>query len=154
MINNVMMERTQKILMLYCWTSIIVSLIIVVLFETNMLESGAWADDGRLFFTAAVVMELLLLCLAPLALYLFRIPFVRRRLKDNPVDSASQLLLWGTLRMDMLVLPMIANTLFYYLFGLNVTFGYMAIILLLCLLLVYPSKRRCMYEVERENYGA
>ena len=49
---------------------------------------------------------------------------------------------------------MIANTLFYYLFGLNVTFGYMAIILLLCLLLVYPSKRRCMYEVERENYGA
>ena len=146
-----MMERTQKILMLYCWTSIIVSLLIVILFETNVLESGALMDDGRLFFTVAVVMELLLLVLAPLALYLFRIPFIRRKLKDNPAESPNQLLLWATLRLDMLAIPMVANTLFYYLFGQNVTFGYMAIILLLCLLLVYPSMKRCMYETGKEE---
>ena len=144
------MERTQKILMICCWTSIIVSLIIVLLFETNILESGIWTDDGSLFFTVAVIMELLLLCVAPLALYLFRIPPIRRRLKDNPSEAPRQLLLWGTLRMDMLSLPMVFNTLFYYLFGLNVTFGYMAIILLLCLLLVYPSMKRCLYETTKQ----
>lgn len=145
-----MIERTQKILMLECWSYIIVSLIIVVLFEMNILESGMWKDDGPLFFTIAVVMELLLLCLAPLALYLFRIPFIHRRLISDSSKAPQQLLFWGTVRMDMLGLPMVFNTLFYYLFGLQVTFGYMAIILLLCLLLVYPTMNRCLYETGTE----
>ena len=136
--------------MIECWTSIIVSLMIVVLFETNIMESGVWKDDGSLFFTVAVIMELLLLCLAPLALYLFRIPFIRRRLTSDPSQAPRQLLTWGIVRMDMLGLPMMANTLFYYLFGLNVTFGYMAIILLLCILLIYPSMKRCLYETSKQ----
>ena len=39
------------------------------------------------------------------------------------------------------------NTVLYYLF-MNTTFGYMAIILAICLPFVYPSEARCEAETE------
>ena len=48
--------------------------------------------------------------------------------------------------MAMLCVPMTANTLLYYLFGLNVAFGYMGMICLLCLVFIYPSTARCTAE--------
>ena len=48
----------------------------------------------------------------------------------------------------MLCLPMLLNTLFYYMFGFSVAFGYMAIVLFLCLFMIYPSMKRCEYEVQ------
>ena len=56
------------------------------------------------------------------------------------------LLRWGSLRMLMLCVPMVINTLCYYLF-MNVAFAYMAIILFICLFLVYPSLDRCYSEI-------
>lgn len=143
------MKKTQQILFYFCWTSIAVSLLIALLFETNILESGAWMQLPVRLFYFAVVMELLLLFLAPLALYMFRISAIRRSLTKDLATAPQQLLLWGTIRMSMLCLPMVANTLFYYLFGLQPAFGYMAIILLLCLLLIYPSIERCEREVKK-----
>jgi hypothetical protein len=55
------------------------------------------------------------------------------------------LLKWGVLRLSMLEVPLILNTICYYLF-LNTSFGYMAIILLLCLPFVFPSRERCNSE--------
>jgi hypothetical protein len=54
---------------------------------------------------------------------------------------------WGVLRLSMLEVPLLANTLFYYIY-MNTTFGYMAIILLICLAFVYPSMNRCLADVE------
>jgi hypothetical protein len=42
---------------------------------------------------------------------------------------------------------MMVNTWLYYMF-MNVAFGYMAIILLLSLMFVYPSKVRCEQDVK------
>jgi hypothetical protein len=55
------------------------------------------------------------------------------------------LLKWGVLRLSMLEVPLILNTICYYLF-LNTSFGYMAIILLLCMAFVYPTKEKCNVE--------
>ena len=57
------------------------------------------------------------------------------------------LLKWGLIRLILLELPMLCNTLFYYQF-MNTTFGYMAIIQLLCLPFVVPTMGRCLAEVE------
>jgi hypothetical protein len=57
--------------------------------------------------------------------------------------------MWDTLRLVMILAPMVANTYLYYLY-MNTTFGYMAIIQLLCLPFVYPSMNRCKSEVEAE----
>ena len=43
-----------------------------------------------------------------------------------------------------------ANTLLYYLF-VKAAFGYLAIILLLCLLLVVPTRKRCEGEAGRQG---
>jgi hypothetical protein len=57
------------------------------------------------------------------------------------------LMKWGQCRLAMLALPLFMNVLFYYLF-MNTTFGYMGIILLLCMPFVYPSMNRCRAELE------
>ena len=56
---------------------------------------------------------------------------------------------WGTIRLLILEVPMLVNTLLYYIY-MNTTFGYMAIILLLCLPFVFPSLNRCLAETSDE----
>ena len=56
----------------------------------------------------------------------------------------------GMLRLSLLLIPMQVNTLLYYLY-MNPAFGYMAIILLLCLPFVYPSMNRCLDETTEEE---
>ena len=48
-------------------------------------------------------------------------------------------------RLEMILLPMLANVVFYYLF-MNVAFGYMGIILFLSACFILPTKARCEEE--------
>ena len=50
----------------------------------------------------------------------------------------------------LLLAPMVANTYLYYLY-MNTTFGYMAIIGLLCTPFVFPTMSRCEAEVEDDK---
>ena len=52
-------------------------------------------------------------------------------------------------RLLMLCVPMIVNTVLYYVF-MNVAFGYMGIILFLCLFFVMPTMDRCLSEIKEE----
>ena len=54
---------------------------------------------------------------------------------------------WGTIRLLTLEVPMLVDTLLYYIY-MNTTFGYLGIILALCLPFVYPSLSRCEDETE------
>lgn len=133
------------------WLPVALSLIIVVLYETESLADGVWATDKSLEFVIATVMELLTICLIPLALRLFKFKHIHRQLHQAAEDvRRSSLLRYGSLRLNMLCLPLLVNTLLYYLF-MNVAFGYMAIILLLCLFFVYPSMARCVDDTLAEN---
>ena len=51
----------------------------------------------------------------------------------------------GMTRLIILEAPMVINTLLYYIY-MNTTFGYLGIILLLCLPFVFPSLSRCEDE--------
>lgn len=140
------MIRTQKILMRLFATFVGVSLLTAVLFETDLLPCGFLKGvDTSSEFVAATFMELLTLCFIPVALRLFKFQFVA-----NSLTSASSMLRWASIRMLMLCLPMVANTLLYYMY-MNVAFGYMAIILLLCLAFVLPTKSRCEQEIRSEE---
>ena len=57
---------------------------------------------------------------------------------------------WGTIRLLILQVPMLADTLLYYMY-MNTTFGYLAIMLLLCLPFVFPSLNRCLAETSEEE---
>lgn len=126
-------------------TSIAVGLVIVVLFENDLLSCGIMiSDDKSVEFVVATIMELLTICVIPVALKLFRFKRISKLL-----TSAEALSKWGTIRLLMLCVPMIVNTVFYYMF-MNVAFGYMGIIIFLCLFFVVPTKERCRSEIKTE----
>lgn len=139
------MKHTQRLLMTIFLTAIALGLVIVTLFETDMLPCGIMtSEDKSTEFVAAFVMELLTICIIPVAMRLFRF----KRIGDR-LTSAEALKVWGMTRLLMLCVPMIVNTVLYYVF-MNVAFGYMGIILFLCLFFVMPTMERCLSEIKEE----
>lgn len=123
---------------------VVVALLLVALYEMEWLEPTNLAGDVTLVYVITVVMELLTIVVIPLALKLFSFKWVHRKLVNG---KGVALLPWGTARLNMLCLPMLINTFMYYQ-TMAPAFGYMAIILFLCLFFIYPSIGRCVDETE------
>lgn len=121
-----------------------ITVVLVVLFETDVLPSGLMATEKQTEFLLTTLMELLTLASVYLALRLFKFDKVHQELVTRKADGLRR---WGLIRLAILLLPMPLNTVLYYLF-MNTTFGYMAIILAICLPFVYPSEARCEAETE------
>jgi len=121
-----------------------ITVVLVVLFETDVLPSGLMATEKQTEFLLTTLMELLTLASVYMALRLFKFEKVHQDLVTRKADGLRR---WGLIRLAILLLPMPLNTVLYYLF-MNTTFGYMAIILAVCLPFVYPSEARCEAETE------
>ncbi len=119
-----------------------VGLLMVVLYETGMVEPASMSVDSQLVFLLQVVMEVASIVVIPVALKMFALKVVRRRLVAG---KGTALLRWGTVRINLLCLPMLVDTYLYYQ-TMWPGFGYLGIILLLCLCFVYPSLSRCEQE--------
>lgn len=139
------MKRVKNILAAEMLASLLVSLIIIVLYESGTLLAGYLQDNANAEFLSVTCMEIVTICMIPLSLKMFKWKKVSASLKN---DDGRALIKWGTLRMAMICIPMMLNTLFYYLFGFNVAFGYMGIIGLICLAFIYPSTSRCVNETQ------
>ena len=120
---------------------------IIVLYESRVLESGVLADSKQTEFLAMTGMELISLAGAFLGLRLFKFQKIHDALVTRKEPA---LLKWGILRLLILEVPMVSNTYLYYMY-MNTTFGYLAIILLLCLPFVFPSQSRCIAETTEED---
>ncbi len=142
------MKHISNILKIELWLSVAVSLVLVVLYENNLLLAGGYVGDTQVEFVVTTLMELLTVCAIPVAMRLFRFSFVHRQLVAG---TQRQRLQWASLRLMMICVPMVVNTLFYYWFGFKVAFGYMAIIGLVSLSFVYPSQTRCESEFIQEQ---
>ena len=106
------MKRTYNVLNTIFIASLCISAAMVLLFETDILPDGVYhTATGAAEFVWATVMELLTICVIPVALRLFRFGSIARRLV-----SAEALLSWGSLRLLMLCVPMVLNTLLYYMY--------------------------------------
>lgn len=135
--NNMKPQQTLNIIF---YTCIGLSLLTALLFETNTLIGGWWADNRSADFLCTAILELLSLCAIPVAFRLVR-----------PGHSNTGRMSYdcrAILRLVLLGLPLLLNTFAYYAF-MGVPFGYMAIILFLCLLFVAPTRNR--YEREKAS---
>ena len=141
------MKQTQRLLMILFITSIVLPLAMVVLFETGIIATGIMAGETQSEFLLTSTMELVTLAFAFLSLRLFKFGRIHADLVNRQEKA---LLKWGYLRLLLIQAPLVINTLLYYLY-MNPTFGYLAIILALCLPFVYPSMDRCMAEVSEEQ---
>ena len=126
------------------WWWLAVAIIIVVLYEGELLETGMLTEDTSMEFVLTTLMELLSLAAVFVGLRMFK----KKRIHDDlTTRKALALRFWGLIRLCIIGLPLSLNVLFYYLF-MNTTFGYMAIIMALCLPFVYPTLNRCLTETE------
>ncbi len=130
------------------FTLLLVAMVgIIALYESGVLESGVLTDSKQTEFLAMTGMELASLAGAFLGLRLFRF----QKIHDALVTKKEPALLkWGMLRLLILEVPMVLNTYLYYMY-MNTTFGYLAIILLLCLPFVFPTQSRCIAETTEED---
>ena len=138
------MKETKNLLMGVFLAGIVLALTIVCLYETEVRVPGLLATDKQSEFLLTFLMELATLGSAFLALRLFKFEKIHRELTTG---KAAALRNWGVIRLLILLLPLWADTLLYYLY-MNTTFGYLGIILALCLPFVYPSMSRCEAETE------
>lgn len=142
------MKQTQTILKLQFWTDLTVTAVMAVLFETEVLSTGLLAGlspNTELVITTLV--ELLSLLLIPVSLKMFKFKPVRQDLVQRKEQALRK---WGVVRLGVLFSVLFVNTLLYYIY-MNTAFGYLAIITLLCLPFVYPSRDRCLTETEEEQ---
>ena len=138
------MEKTRNILMMCFWWWLSVAIIIVVLYEGELLETGMLTEDTSMEFVLTTLMELLSLAAIFVGLRMFKKKCIHDDLTTRKVPA---LRFWGLVRLCIIGLPLSLNVLLYYLF-MNTTFGYMAIIMALCLPFVYPTLNRCLTETE------
>lgn len=141
------METIQKKLQLIFWIPIVLSAIIIILGELDIIPNGILANDKQVEFVIMSMMEILTIIAIPVALKLFKFKAIANKLASDTLLHFER---WGIVRLCLLNVPMVINLVCYYLF-VGADFGYLAIILFLSLFFVYPSLSRCYNETDGHN---
>lgn len=141
------METIQKKLQLIFWIPIVLSAIIIILGELDIIPNGILANDKQVEFVIMSMMEILTIIAIPVALKLFKFKAIANKLASDTLHHFER---WGIVRLCLLNVPMVINLVCYYLF-VGAGFGYLAIILFLSLFFVYPSLSRCYNEADGHN---
>ena len=141
------MERARRILYIMYISVVLSGGVIALLFETDIMPAGIMADNADADFCARSVLELLALVCIPVSLKLFTTSRVRASLAR---EKAGALLRWGVARIALLGVPYVLCAVAYYLF-MQTTFFYLALILLVCMVFIYPSAGRCRNEMGEEK---
>ena len=132
------MNKTISLLRTVLIANVGVAVVIAALYELDILPSGILAGRPQDEFLSTISMELITIVFIPVALRLFKTKDVEKRLEEGNIKAFRK---WGLVRILMITVPLLLNTLLYYSF-MNTTFGYMALILLICLPFIYPASRK------------
>ena len=132
------MKKTVNILRTLFIASVGIAVVVAALYELDILPTGVLADRPQDEFLCTIAMELVTIVFIPIALRLFKTKDVDRRLDEGDIKTFKT---WSIVRILMITVPLLMNTLLYYIF-MNTTFGYMALILLSFLPFIYPATRK------------
>ena len=132
------MNKTISLLRTVLIANVGVAVVIAALYELDILPSGMMAGRPQDEFLSTISMELITIVFIPVALRLFKTKDVEKRLEEGNIKAFRK---WSLVRILMITVPLVLNTLLYYSF-MNTTFGYMALILLICLPFIYPASRK------------
>lgn len=132
------MNKTISLLRTVLIANVGVAVVIAAFYELDILPSGMLAGRTKDEFLSTISMELITIVFIPVALRLFKTKDVEKRLEEGNIKAFRK---WGLVRILMITVPLVLNTLLYYSF-MNTTFGYMALILLICLPFIYPASRK------------
>ena len=140
------MKRIQNILQINYFLNLIIVLLWIVLNENDVFNIvGSAHENTNSDFLSASIMEVITICFIPVSLRLFKIGAIRQAIKDDKTPLLNTFFAYSLVRLEMLLMPMLVNAVLYYVF-MNVAFGYMAIILFLSTLFIFPTQERCEQE--------
>ena len=127
--------KTQKRLYLFfCLSLVLLYSICENVFTDIPMFEGASVQTK---YVVSIVMILTTLTAIPCSLRFFKFHFVRNKIQANGIESFSRLLL---VRLLILIDMIFFNMILYYFFGCEPTYGYLAVITILALPFVYPTK--------------
>ena len=140
------MRTVKNTLLMVFLAFLLLAIIIIVLFETGFVTGGELALQRNTDFVVECVMVLVTICVIPLALRLFKF----KKIHDSLIEyKEASLKKWGLLRIFLLGVPMLINIVAYYLFD-NMGYSYLALILFLSMLFVFPTLGKCYAETEED----
>ena len=140
------MKKTHDLLMTLFWGQLLLAALIYVGCEyLNVDISFLTTASEPTRYVVSTIMILATLALLPLALRLFKLRKVHAELISLRETALHK---WGVLRLLLLGGLLLINTLLYYAFGFEPSFGYLAVVVLLAMPFIYPSMARCLTEVE------
>ena len=145
------LKRTQRVLMGAYMGIMSFALLWVILGEFCQVSFlGIWQSETELQFVCQIIFQLGTLALIPLALRLFKFRKIHQELVNDATPNHTKLLVYGMMRIDMLLFPMLINLMLYYFF-LVPGFGYMAIVLFLSSLFIVPTMDKCKAEITEKQ---
>lgn len=129
---------------LFAWWYIAILAIGMFVCFSFLFNDTIFTEDPQLDFIFLTAMELITLCVIPFALRLFKFKWVKKRIKKQGTKGlldlkASQIL--------MLSGPMILNAIIYFM-NRQVAHFYLAVILFLSMIFIYPSQEKLVNELD------
>lgn len=140
------MKKTRNLLMTIFSGALLLATLLYILGEFLNVDMGIFAETTReQRFICSTVMILLTIALLPLSLRLFKFKRISNDLQERKAPALAK---WGTLRLCVMGALLVVNTFLYYAFEMEPSYGYLAVVTLLCLPFVIPTMSRCEEEVK------
>lgn len=144
---NQAQQQLKALRISYCY-SLLATGIIVLIYETGLLPVGELVYDSTTNYVMEIVSVGQTLIGIPLGLKFMHLKQIQQNLKAKPERYLS----YGILRMLCIQTPMIINVVFYYMMGFDATQGYLALICLIAMFFVWPSRGKMEYELKNEYH--
>lgn len=142
------MKKTQRKLLFLFIAPCLLAAILYILGDYADADLALFDDASeQTRYAVSTAMILLTLAIIPLSLRLFKFRRVADDLKERKAEALCK---WGGLRLVLLGGLLVFNTLLYYMFGFEPSFGYLAVITMLAMPFVLPTMKRCQAETTPE----
>ncbi len=139
----------QRLLRTAFIAEIITELLLVGIMQFAVADDALAAPDGNALtlYVAQVAGVALVLVCVPLAFRMMRLCFVARSI----AGSRQAYTRWALVRLSVLAVPMLFNTLAYYLLTGEATSAYLALISFVAMLFFWPTETRCDHEMRGDD---
>lgn len=142
------MKKTRNWLMALYGTFLAIATLLYILGEFVQADMAIWSEPTKQTrFVCSTLMILFTIALLPTSLRLLKTRHVRADLLARKEKALAK---WGALRIGMMGLLLVVNTALYFAFAFDTTYGYLAVVVLLCMPFVLPTMSRCQADVSPE----
>lgn len=138
------MNTTNKLRIFFA-AEILTPILLAIVFETALVEMDSHlVDEPLVTYWMQMAGIVLTISAIPFALKMMKLAYVKRRIQTSELEYCR----WSIIRIAILGVPLIFNTLAYYLLEFDPTCGYLALIVLVAFCFVWPTDGRMRQERE------